>query len=185
MSSFQRPSGDDPASGPEQVGRRRFLRWASAAGAALSALLVGVPSVVAFFAPAFRRPPKRAWIKVAEDIATLDVGIPTKVDFVEATQDAWVESRALRTVWLYSEDGETFTAYSGTCTHLGCSYGYDQKRDRFVCPCHRGVFDVKTGAVLSGPPPRALDTLPVKVENDSLYVEFETFRTGIKEKVVA
>jgi nitrite reductase/ring-hydroxylating ferredoxin subunit len=44
---------------------------------------------------------------------------------------------------------------------------------------------VKTGAVLSGPPPRPLDTLPVKVENDSVFVMFETFRTGIKDKVVA
>jgi len=180
------PVGDgDPSRASEQLGRRRFLRWASAAGAAISALLLGVPSTMAFLSPAFRRAPKRAWIKITEDIATLDVGIPTKVDFVEVTQDAWVESRALRTVWIYTEDGENFTAYSGTCTHLGCSFGYDEKRDRFVCPCHRGVFDVKTGAVLSGPPPRPLDTLSVKVENDSLFVEFETFRTGIKTKVVA
>jgi menaquinol-cytochrome c reductase iron-sulfur subunit len=94
-----------------------------------------------------------------------------------------VESRALRTVWLYTEDGEHFTAYSGTCTHLGCSFGYDKDRDVFACPCHRGLFDVKTGKVLGGPPPRPLDTLPVKVENGEVHVMFESFRTGIEAKV--
>jgi menaquinol-cytochrome c reductase iron-sulfur subunit len=43
---------------------------------------------------------------------------------------------------------------------------------------------VKTGKVLGGPPPRPLDTLPVKVENGEVHVMFETFRTGIEEKVM-
>jgi Rieske Fe-S protein len=144
---------------------------------------VGVPAAAAFLSPGFKRPSKKDWVKVADDVATLDVGTPIKVDFVEASRDAWVENRALRTVWLYTEDGETFTAYSGTCTHLGCSFGYDKDRNIFACPCHRGMFDVKTGKVLGGPPPRPLDTLPVKVENGEVHVMYETFRTGIEEKV--
>ena len=180
-------SGSDlpPALSVESVGRRRFLRWASGASAAISALLVGFPAVAAFLSPGFKRPAKRDWIKVADDVATLDVGTPVKVDFVEASRDAWVESRALRTVWLYTEDGEKFIAYSGTCTHLGCAFSYEKEKDRFVCPCHRGVYEVKTGAVLSGPPPRPLDTLAVKVENGEVHVMFETFRPGIDKKVVA
>jgi menaquinol-cytochrome c reductase iron-sulfur subunit len=175
---------DREAPGAPSVGRRRFLKVASAFGATLSALLVGVPSIAAFLSPGFKRPAKRDWLKVADDVSTLDVGTPVKVDFVEATRDAWVESRALRTVWLYTEDGEAFTAYSGTCTHLGCSFGYDKDRNQFVCPCHHGIFDVKTGQVLGGPPPRPLDTLPVKIENGEVHVLYETFRTGIAAKVI-
>jgi Rieske Fe-S protein len=167
----------------EPLGRRRFLGLASLLGGAISAILVGVPAAAAFLSPGFRRPTKKDWVKVADDVATLDVGTPIKVDFVEASRDAWVESRTLRTVWLYTEDGEAFTAFSGTCTHLGCSFGYDKDRNIFACPCHRGMFDVKTGKVLGGPPPRPLDTLPVKVENGEVHVMFETFRTGIEEKV--
>ena len=181
------PPAADGASDPpaDLVGRRRFLRWASGAGAARSALLVGIPAVSAFLSPGFKRPVKRDWIKVADDVATLDVGTPVKVDFVEVSRDAWVESRTLRTVWLYTEDGETFTAYSGTCTHLGCSFGFDTEKKIFHCPCHHGLFDLKTGKVIGGPPPRPLDTLPVKVENGEVHVIFQTFRAGIEQKVIA
>jgi len=183
--SVSPPPDDAARAATDAVGRRRFLKLASALGAGISALLVGIPAASAFLSPGFKKPVKRNWVKVADDVATIDVGVPVKVDFVEAAQDAWVESRTLRTVWLYTEDGEKFIAYSGTCTHLGCSYGYDKTKDLFVCPCHRGIFDVKTGKVLSGPPPRPLDTLPVKVENGEVHVLYETFRTGIEAKVVA
>jgi menaquinol-cytochrome c reductase iron-sulfur subunit len=185
MDQHVNPEPNGYAAAADPIGRRRFLRWASGIGAGLSALLVGIPALTAFLSPGFTRRSKRDWIKVADDVSTLDVGTPIKVDFVEASRDAWVESRALRTVWLYTEDGETFTAYSGTCTHLGCSFGFDKDKSLFVCPCHHGVFDPKSGAVLSGPPPRPLDTLPVRVENGEVHVRYETFRTGIAAKVVA
>ena len=53
----------------------------------------------------------------------------------------------------------------------------------FACPCHRGQFDVKTGAVLAGPPPRGLDELPVEVRDSAVYVQFKDFRLGIPERV--
>ena len=175
MASNLEPLGDIP--------RRRFLKWVSGIGAALTALVFGTPAASAFFAPALKRPARRGWTKVADDVSTLDVGVPIKVDFVEATNDAWVESRALRTVWLYTEDGEKFSAFSGVCTHLGCSFSYDADKKQYHCPCHHGLFDVKTGAVLGGPPPRPLDTLPVRVENGEVHVQYKTFRTGVAEKV--
>jgi menaquinol-cytochrome c reductase iron-sulfur subunit len=166
-------------------GRRSFLRWVSGLGAAFIAVIVGVPSLSAFLSPAFKKRIPARWLRVADDVSTLDVGTPIKIDFVEATSDAWVESRVLRTVWLYTEDGESFTAFSGVCTHLGCSFGYDEARKLYHCPCHHGLFDLKTGAVTGGPPPRPLDTLPVKVENGEVYVMYQSFRTGIAEKVEA
>ena len=174
-------SGSEPA--PDPLQRRRFLRWLSALGAALSAIVVGAPSLAAFFAPATRKPVAKGWTKVANDVNTLDVDTPIKVDFVEPVNDAWVESRALRTVWLYTEDAEKFTAFSGVCTHLGCSFGFDADKKRFHCPCHHGLFDMKTGAVIGGPPPRPLDTMPVKVEDGAVYVQYQLFRTGVAEKV--
>jgi menaquinol-cytochrome c reductase iron-sulfur subunit len=165
------------------INRRRFLKWMSGIGAALSAIIVGAPAVSAFFSPAFKKPIKKRWLTVADDVSTLDIGTPIKIDFVEAANDAWVESRTLRTVWLYTEDGEKFTAYSGVCTHLGCSYAFDKENKRFDCPCHHGLFDMKTGAVIGGPPPRPLDTLPVRVEDGEVQVIYQLFRTGISQKV--
>ena len=166
------------------IRRRKFLKWISGIGAALAAALVGGPAAAAFVSPALKKPAKKNWISVADDVSTIDIGVPVKVDFVEATSDAWVESRALRTVWLYTEDGEAFTAFSGVCTHLGCSFTYDAADKRYHCPCHHGLFDVKTGAVLGGPPPRPLDSLPVRVTEDGVVqIVHQSFRTGISAKI--
>jgi menaquinol-cytochrome c reductase iron-sulfur subunit len=169
-------------SGEPGLTRRRFFRWASAIGATLSAALIGLPSLRAFLTPAFQRPSKKDWIKVAES-DLIEIGTPVKVDFVEAMNDAWVEERALRTVWLYTEDGESFLAWNGTCTHLACSYGFDADKKIFHCPCHHGLFDVKTGKVLGGPPPRPLDSLEVRIVEGELQVLYKNFRAGIPQKV--
>ena len=173
---------DDTTIAPEGLGRRGFLRFASALSAAIGGILLGVPVARAFLAPAFKQRQVRGWTKVAQ-ADLVDIDTPVKVDFVEPMNDAWVQARALRTVWLRTEDGEKFTAFSGTCTHLGCSVMFDKGRDAFVCPCHRGVFDRKTGAVLDGPPPRGLDPLPVRVVDGAVQVMLKQFRTGVAERI--
>ncbi|MFQ5606100.1 MAG: ubiquinol-cytochrome c reductase iron-sulfur subunit [bacterium] len=61
-------------------------------------------------------------------------------------------------------------AISTTCTHLGCKAYWEPENDRFFCPCHDGVFDVN-GNVVSGPPPRPLESNPVEVdENNNVFV---------------
>ena len=166
------------------TGRRAFLKWATAVGGFLSALLAGVPAVRAFLSPTFRHQRQEKWIKLGE-VDQFDPEVPTKIDFVDTVNDAWVEARRLRNVWIYTEDGETFTVFNGRCTHLGCNYFLDEGQNVFRCPCHTGFFDIKTGAVLGGPPPRPLDALRVKVEDGVLYAEYQDFRLGIPDKTVA
>ena len=167
------------------VGRRRFLERLSAVGALVSAGLVSVPVLRAIFPPAARRAEAGNWVKVADDTALLDIGVPIRVNFVQSVEDAWVETRVLNGVWLYTEDGEKFKAYNGHCTHLGCSYVYDKDTKNFFCPCPRGQFDVKTGAVLAGPPPRPLDELEVDVRDASVFVKYRDFRLGVPERIEA
>lgn len=162
--------------------RRAFLRWASAAGAMISAVLVGLPSLRAFISPTFPRPRTQRWIKLVE-VEQMEPGTPVRFDFVETVTDAWVEARAQRGVWIVTEDGKNFTVYNGHCTHLACSYGFDQNKGIFHCPCHHGLFDPKTGKVMGGPPPRALDTLETKIENGFLYAAYRDFRAGVPEKI--
>jgi menaquinol-cytochrome c reductase iron-sulfur subunit len=165
------------------VGRRRFLKRLSALGALLSAALVSVPIVRAVFPVAVRRPRGGNWVKVADDTALLDIGVPIRVNFVQTVEDAWVESRTLNGVWLYTDDGEKFKAYNGRCTHLGCSYAYDKDNKTFFCPCHRGQFDTKTGQVLAGPPPRPLDELEVEVRDAAVFVNYKDFQLGVANRV--
>ena len=161
------------------------MRWISAGGATMLAALVGVPVLGAFISPVLQKPKADNWIKVADDTALLDIGVPVRVDFVQSQDDAWIESRAVLSVWLYTEDGDTFKAYNGHCTHLGCGFTLAADKKTFVCPCHRGQFDIKTGAVLAGPPPRPLDVLKVRVKDASVFVEYRDFRLGIPEQVEA
>jgi menaquinol-cytochrome c reductase iron-sulfur subunit len=163
--------------------RRRFLRWLSAFAASVYAGLLGVPSLRAFFSPVATTAPTDNWVKVADDIALIDLDVPVRLDFVEFTSDAWVESRTLNAVWVYTPDGEKFKAYNGHCTHLGCGYVFDKDRGHFYCPCHHGEFEVKTGNVLAGPPPRGLDELKVEVRDSAIFVNYKDYRLGVAERV--
>jgi Rieske Fe-S protein len=53
-----------------------------------------------------------------------------------------------------SEDD--YVAYSQKCTHLSCAVYYSREDNQLICPCHNGRFSVRHGAVIQGPPTRAL-----------------------------
>jgi Rieske Fe-S protein len=55
----------------------------------------------------------------------------------------------------------TFLAYSGICTHNGCTVGYDEGAAEFACPCHGARFEAATGDVVQGPAQRPLTKIAV------------------------
>jgi|SRR6266545_3388170 len=63
-------------------------------------------------------------------------------------------------------------ALSTVCPHLGCRVRWEPERQRFICPCHQGVFD-REGRVLSGPPPRPLDRYQVDIADGQVYLVVE------------
>lgn len=65
-------------------------------------------------------------------------------------------------VLVRAQDGE-YLAYSRKCAHLGCSVDFDSARRCLACPCHRGVYDARTGYVVYGPPPRPLDQIVLQM----------------------
>lgn len=73
--------------------------------------------------------------------------------------------------WMVHPSGSTFVAFSAVCTHAGCPVQYDQSNVQFVCPCHGGVYDARTGKVLQGPPPAPLPAIPVHVVAGQLRVD--------------
>lgn len=66
-------------------------------------------------------------------------------------------------------DDGSFLALSRACTHLGCTVPWDEKKKKFICPCHGSTFNLR-GEVLSAPAPRPLDTFPVRIENGIVKV---------------
>ena len=65
-------------------------------------------------------------------------------------------------------EGEV-VAFSQKCTHLGCVVYFEADEDRWHCPCHEGNFDVRSGAVISGPPPRPLGRIDVEVRDGAVW----------------
>lgn len=72
--------------------------------------------------------------------------------------------------WVVHPSGNTFVAFSAICTHAGCTVQYDPSTIEFICPCHSGVYDARTGQVLQGPPPAQLQSIAVHVVNGEIHV---------------
>jgi Rieske Fe-S protein len=67
------------------------------------------------------------------------------------------------------QDPLPYVAISTRCAHLGCPVRYIQASQKFVCPCHGGVYGYE-GEVEGGPPVRPLDRFYTKVENRRVLV---------------
>jgi quinol---cytochrome c reductase iron-sulfur subunit, bacillus type len=64
---------------------------------------------------------------------------------------------------------QPFIALSSRCMHLGCPVRWTSAANRFICPCHGGVYSF-TGAVSGGPPVRPLDHFYTRVRNGQVEV---------------
>ena len=64
---------------------------------------------------------------------------------------------------------QPYVAISTRCAHLGCPVRYIQASQKFVCPCHGGVYDSQ-GKVEGGPPVRPLDRFETRVVSGSVEV---------------
>jgi Rieske Fe-S protein len=60
-------------------------------------------------------------------------------------------------------------AYSQKCTHLSCAVVPKMDNGVLHCPCHEGFFDLYTGNVLAGPPPRPLPKIRLQIVGDEIY----------------
>jgi len=60
-------------------------------------------------------------------------------------------------------------AFSAVCTHLNCTVQYQEARREIWCACHNGTYDM-SGRVTSGPPPKPLEELAVKIRGDEVVI---------------
>ena len=151
------------------VDRRRFLSRAFGALGGLGGLLVGIPGL-RFLAGNSLQPTDPKWVELGA-VVDLDAGPVHRVNYSTTAIDAWREVTKRGTVYVYSTDeGASYVALDGTCTHLGCIVRWKESDERFSCPCHSASFS-REGEVLSGPPPKPLRELPVKIDNGVLFAE--------------
>ena len=65
--------------------------------------------------------------------------------------------------------GGDFIAISTRCMHLGCPVRWTSAAQRFICPCHGGVYGFR-GEVSGGPPVRPLDHFYTRMRNGQVEV---------------
>ena len=67
---------------------------------------------------------------------------------------------------------EGVIGYSAICPHTGCDVtNWHPDRRLLECPCHYSMYDPKEEAkVVSGPSPRRLPALPLKIDDGKLVV---------------
>lgn len=67
-------------------------------------------------------------------------------------------------------------AYSQKCTHLSCAVIPRPDRGDIHCPCHEGIFDLRTGRPTAGPPRRPLERVTLEIHGRDIYA------TGIEAR---
>ncbi len=73
---------------------------------------------------------------------------------------------------------DEFVAFGQKCTHLSCAVVPRPAEGVFHCPCHEGIFDLRSGRVLAGPPPRPLPRITLEVRGNDIYA------TGVEPRTV-
>ena len=142
----------------ETVTRRRLFERAAMAVGGLTGALIGVPVIGFALGPVFKRE-RMSWQSVGR---ITDLNTET---FVQKTMKiaTGVGEAGKTTVYVRKRNDKIdppntpeIVAISTRCTHLGCPVSYVSSAERFVCPCHGGVYDFQ-GERTGGPPVRPLD----------------------------
>lgn len=140
--------------------RELLLRGAMTGGLALAYGTLAVQGVLFLLPRGDEEPTQRIFVGLLSDFA------PGRV---RALQDP--EGRTI----LVRRDEDGLTAYSSVCPHLGCQVHWQAEEERFLCPCHRGLFD-EEGVAYAGPPGDAgqrLAEVPLEVDEASGTVYLE------------
>lgn len=104
--------------------------------------------------------------------ADTGTGGPVDVGKVEdfAAGSGTVVSVNDKPVIIVSNKGTGLKAFSAICTHLGCVVAWDLHKNVIHCPCHDGIFNATTGAVVSGPPPSALSGYELAIKDGRVLI---------------
>ena len=159
----------------ETVTRRRFMDVAANGAGAVAAAAFTLPALGFAIAPIFKRQ-QWSWQVIGRPADFTDSFYVTKVITItpgigEAGNTiAYVRARNPSIDTEPEDQYNHWVALSDRCMHLGCPVRYVQAAQRFICPCHGGVYDFR-GMVAGGPPVRPLDRFFTRLNKTTGFVE--------------
>jgi menaquinol-cytochrome c reductase iron-sulfur subunit len=162
----------------ETITRRRFVTGGALAAGGVATMAIGLPALGFALGPNFEQTEHQGWQDVGPET---DFNPTTYVPKI-ITIDPNVGEAGKTTVYIRKatpadrspsdKPGHPelpFVAISTRCAHLGCPVRYVVAAERFICPCHGGVYD-SLGKVVGGPPVRPLDRFFTRVVNGRVQV---------------
>jgi menaquinol-cytochrome c reductase iron-sulfur subunit len=145
----------------ETVGRRRFMNLTAQGAGGIAVAAFTLPALGFAIGPIFKREPF-AWQIIGTPADFTDTQYVTKVvNIVDGIGDAgkslaYVRKRNPKIDVEPHDKFNNYIALWSRCMHLGCPVRYVEAAERFICPCHGGVYNFR-GQVAGGPPVRPLD----------------------------
>ncbi len=161
--------------------RRGFLKLlAGAFGAALAAVAT-LPVLGAALTPLLKKKEADSGAISAVPEKELIVGVPRRVELTSVVVDGWTRQvGVVGAAWLLKKADGSISALSSICPHSGCSIGQKSK-ELYGCPCHASSFSFD-GVPLEGPSPRTMDPLAVELKGGMVFVKWQRFKIGVKER---
>jgi cytochrome b6-f complex iron-sulfur subunit len=155
-------------SSPDSPGEKRGLPRRTFLDTILA--LGFVSTAISFLYPVWRYiiPP------AAAEPAT-DSVIAGKISEFKTNTGALLKFGTKPAILVRTSDGE-FKAFNAVCTHLECTVQYKADTSQMWCACHNGLYDL-SGTVVSGPPPRPLESFTVKLRGEPGQEEVVISRT--------
>lgn len=158
----------------ETVTRRRFVNVAGQTAGIVAAGAFLVPALGFALGPVFEEK-EQPWQPVGRlNEFGKDTYVARTVTIEPAIADAGLSTVYVRR---FNPDVDTekrddyneYIAISTACMHLGCPVQYVTASQRFICPCHGGVYDF-VGKVVGGPPVRPLDRFYTRVAAGTVFI---------------
>ena len=151
----------------ETVSRRRFMVVGGQTAGIIAAASFTLPALGFAIGPIFKSTPDR-WENVGpESMFNEDNYVPVVLTVTPSIGEAGKTTAYVRKfnhgldVDPYDK-GTPYIAISSRCAHLGCPVRWVDAAERFICPCHGGVYNL-LGVPVGGPPVRPLDRFYTRV----------------------
>jgi menaquinol-cytochrome c reductase iron-sulfur subunit len=158
----------------ETVTRRALMTGGAMAVGGIASAAFGLPALGFALGPVFSQTEPHRWQDVGAEADFNGTSYTQAViDLVANVADSGKTTIYVRK-YNAQVDGKKnsdlpYVAISNRCMHLGCPVRYVQAAQRFICPCHGGVYG-PLGEVTGGPPVRPLDRFYTKVESGRVMV---------------
>ncbi len=154
----------------ETVTRRRFMTGTAHTAGAVAAAAFALPALGFALGPVFESYDQPWQVVGSVDDFTENNYLPRTITLDPEVGDAgkslaYLRKRNPRVDAEPADQYNQIIAISTACMHLGCPVHYVTAAQRFICPCHGGVYDF-VGKVAGGPPVRPLDRFYTRVEDD-------------------